>query len=261
MKYFDRYTSNTLAAAANQHFFITEDSEREYTSRVFYKIFAGGRYNYSFLFSNIIDSTYADGSVSHMNLVCDEWDIVSASIAIADTCEAKTMPKVSGFVPIAFGGSTFRTVNPGEFFSSDPIEIDANKGQYICLEMTFKGRMIPYHEESIIPIFSLKDGEWVYDKKMPIAFIYTMNASEELSHQIDYHKIHDHFEMGLSMVFTKPEHLYVYETYQFKDYNKYVSDAFDEKERMEIRKTQFPKDLESAFELGRSVAIQAKQHD
>ncbi|WP_298500397.1 hypothetical protein [uncultured Methanobrevibacter sp.] len=51
------------------------------------------------------------------------------------------------------------------------------------------------------------------------------------------------------------------ETYQFKDYSKYVSDAFDEKERRNLRKTQFPKDLESAFELGRKIAIQAEQHD
>ena len=88
-----------------------------------------------------------------------------------------------------------------------------------------------------------------------------MNASEELSHQIGYHNLHDHFEMGMSMVFTKPEHPYVYETYQFNDYSKYVSDAFDERERKNIRKTRFPKDLENAFELGRNVAIQAKQHD
>ena len=169
MKYFDTYTSNTLASAANQYFFINEDAEKEYTSRVFYKVFAGGKYNYSFLFSNIIDSTFAAGSVSHMNIVCDEWDIVSASVAVADNCDNKTMPEVSGFSPLTFGGKASKTVNPGEFFSSDPIEIDAKKGQFICLEMTFKGKMIPYHEESIIPIFSLTDGEWKYDKKMPLA--------------------------------------------------------------------------------------------
>ena len=87
-----------------------------------------------------------------------------------------------------------------------------------------------------------------------------MNASEEVSHQIGYHDLHNHFEMGMSMIFTKPEHLYVYETYQFKNYSKYVSDVFDEKERKQIRETSFPKDLESAFELGRKIAIQAKQH-
>ena len=123
------------------------------------------------------------------------------------------------------------------------------------------GNMRCFLERFMFPFVAYSKTETVEHKKMPMAYIYTMNASQELSHQIGYHDLHDHFEMGLSMVFTKPEHLYVYETYQFKDYNKYVSDAFDEKERMEIRKTQFPKDLESAFELGRRVAIQAKQHD
>ena len=36
---------------------------------------------------------------------------------------------------------------------------------------------------------------------------------------------------------------------------------FDEKERKHIRETQFPKDLDNAFELGRKVAIRAKQLD
>ena len=169
MKYFDTYTSNTLAAAANQHFFINEDAEKELTSRVFYKIFAGGKYNYSFLFSNIIDSTYADGSVSHMNLVCDEWEIVSSRVAIVDDCNMTTMPEVKGFVPVTFGGKAGKTVAPGEFFSSDPISLAPEKGQFFCLEITFKGRMIPYHEESIIPIFALEDGEWKYCRKMPLA--------------------------------------------------------------------------------------------
>jgi lysophospholipase L1-like esterase len=202
MKYFDIYTSNTLAAAANQHFFMTEDSEREYTSRVFYKIFAGGKYNYSFLFSNIIDSTYSDGSVSHMNLVCDEWEIVSASVAIADNCEAKIMPSVSGFRRLTFGGNCSKTVNPGEFFSSDPIEIDANKGQFICLEITFKGSMIPYHEESIIPIFSLRDGEWVYDKKMPLACM--VGCDRQIKKRVGF--IGDSITQGIGTPINSYEH-------------------------------------------------------
>ena len=113
----------------------------------------------------------------------------------------------------------------------------------------------------MFPFLAYSNIETVEHKKMPLAYIYTMNASEEISHQIGYHDIHDHFEMGLSMLFTKPERLYVYETYQFKDYSKYVSDAFDEKERMEIRKNRFPKDLESAFELGKKIAIRAERHD
>lgn len=123
------------------------------------------------------------------------------------------------------------------------------------------GNMRSFQERFMFPLMAYSKTETVEHKRMPIACIYTMNASEESSRQIGYHDLHDHFEMGLSMVFTKPEHLYVYETYQFKDYSKYVSDAFDEKERKQIRKTRFPKDLESAFELGKKIAIQAKQHD
>lgn len=123
------------------------------------------------------------------------------------------------------------------------------------------GNMRCFEERFMFPFVAYSKTETVDHKKMPLAFIYTMNASEELSHQIGYHDLHDHFEMGMSMVFTKPEHLYVYKTYQFKDYSKYVSDAFDENERRNLRKTQFPKDLESAFELGRKIAIQAEQHD
>ena len=116
-------------------------------------------------------------------------------------------------------------------------------------------------ERFMFPFVAYSKTETVEHKKMPIAYIYTMNASEEISHQIGYPDIYDHLEMGLSMIFTKPEHLYVYETYQFKDYSKYVSDAFDEKERKHIRETRFPKDLESAFEIGCKIATQAKQHD
>ena len=123
------------------------------------------------------------------------------------------------------------------------------------------GNMRCFLERFMFPFVAYSKTESVEHRKMPLAYIYTMNASEELSYQIGYHGLHDHFEMGLGMVFTKPEHLYVYETYQFKDYSRYVSDAFDEKERKHIRKTRFPKDLENAFELGRKIAIQAGQRD
>lgn len=169
MRYFEKYTSNTTASAMNQYYFINEDPEKEMTGRVFYKIFSGGKYNYSFLFSNIIDSTYAEGTVSHMNLVCDEWEIVSARVGLSDTCDMEVMPEVYCLKELLFDGKSSKTVAPGEFFSSDAIEIDARGGQYLCLEITFKGRMIPYHEESLLPLFALENGEWKHGRKMPIA--------------------------------------------------------------------------------------------
>jgi multimeric flavodoxin WrbA len=122
------------------------------------------------------------------------------------------------------------------------------------------GVMRCFLERFMFPFLAYSRTETVEHKKMPVAFIYTMNASEEISYQIGYHDLHDHFEMGLGMVFTQPEHLYVYETYQFRDYSKYVSDAFDENERKIIRQNRFPEDLKSAFEIGKNVAIRAERH-
>ena len=123
------------------------------------------------------------------------------------------------------------------------------------------GNMRCFLERFMFPFLAYSKTEVVEHNKMPLAFIYTMNATEDISYQIGYHGLFDHFERALSMVFTKPEHLYVYNTYQFRDYSKYVSDAFDETEKRNVRQTQFPKDLENAFELGKRVAIRAEQLD
>ena len=53
MKYFEKYKSNTLAGISNQSLFETDNKDCEYTGRAFYRLFAGGTYNYSFLFSNM----------------------------------------------------------------------------------------------------------------------------------------------------------------------------------------------------------------
>ena len=80
------------------------------------------------------------------------------------------------------------------------------------------GNMRCFLERFMFPFLAYSKTETVEHKKMPLACIYTMNASEELSYQIGYHDIQDNYEFCLGMVFAKPEHLYVYETYQFKDY-------------------------------------------
>ena len=79
MKYFEQYNSNTYAGSGNQLYFNMSGDEIR-TGRVFYKISVSGEYNYSVLFSNIMDSTYNDGSVSQKNLICDGWKIHSARL-------------------------------------------------------------------------------------------------------------------------------------------------------------------------------------
>ncbi len=169
MEYFQKFHSNTLAGSGNQSFFLTDDASQIYTGRILYKIFAGGTYRYSFLFSNIIDSTFSDGAHSHKNLICDQWRIVKAAVGICGTCSPSEIGEIKRFQALTFSGASEKEVMPGEFFTSDAVDLSGEKGDYICLEIAYQGRMIPYHEESIIPTFVLRDGEWIPSKLVPFA--------------------------------------------------------------------------------------------
>ena len=165
MKWFKTYCSNTLGAGGNQLIFSTEG--KEMTGRIYYKIFAGGTYNYSLLFSNIMDSTYKFGEESHCNKICDEWELLEAKVGICKETSPERAGDVENFAPLTFGGQISKTVMPAEFFTSDPVELSAEKGDYLCFEVRYKGNMIPYHGESILPGFTLLDGKFVPDKRVP----------------------------------------------------------------------------------------------
>ncbi len=179
LKFFQNFVSNTCAGSSNQHVFHLPENTVK-TGRIFYKIFCGGKYNYSLLFSNITDSTFADGRDSHMNMICPEWEILGAKIGRADknffegcngTAEAERC--VNGkdleLFPVTFNKSKTKTVAPGEFFCSDPVTAEFCEGEYLCLEITFRGTKIPYHEETLLPVFGKCEEGFVYDKKMPFA--------------------------------------------------------------------------------------------
>ena len=165
MEYFERFHSNTLAGSGNQHIF-TNDSGIT-TSCMLYKVTEGGEYPYSFLFSNTMDSTYSDGQISHKNMVLDSWKIESMRVGITDFCCEDSFKMPSVLNDVLFCGSNTKTVNPAELFCSDPITLFANDGEYIYLEISFSGKTIPYHDESIIPSFVKKDGEWIPSKLHP----------------------------------------------------------------------------------------------
>ena len=166
MNYFQRYVSNTAAGSGNQLFFRNPDPEKLLVGRVYYKLTAGGEYEYSFLFSNLLDSTYDHGDIGVRNMICDAWKLCSVRVGVTADC----VPEHSesrDFSELTFGNSASREVAPGEFFTSDPIRLSAEKGAYLCLEYSFCGAQIPYHEERIIPAFRLENGVWVDSSQVP----------------------------------------------------------------------------------------------
>ena len=178
MDYFDKYSSNTLASSGNQ-FYFNANKGNITTGRVFYKITAPGKYNYSLLFTNTVDSTYADGSQSKKDLSCGDWRIISAFAAVctADTFNENFLvpdnaeninSRLDGFVALTFNGSVGKNVAPDETFCTDPVELSFETGEYLCVEITFSGGMIPYHEESLLPVFIKTEKGWNYNKRMPL---------------------------------------------------------------------------------------------
>lgn len=138
-------------------------------SCILYKVYAEGKYSYSFLFSNIIDSTFSNGDVSHKNLIVDSWTIEEMNVGVLTSYDIDSFSTPDTMKSVLFSGIKKRVVKPGEVFSSDPVELYAEKGEYICLEIAFSGKMIPYHEESIIDSLVYKNDKWTASKLHPFA--------------------------------------------------------------------------------------------
>jgi multimeric flavodoxin WrbA len=90
------------------------------------------------------------------------------------------------------------------------------------------------------------------EKKIPSAFIYTMNANEE---QFDHHHIDDvigttRFYMNNNFG-VKPDAVYSFNTFQYND-RENLSEHFrrNVQAKLKNREQQFPKDKENAYQAG-----------
>ncbi|MBE5732510.1 MAG: SGNH/GDSL hydrolase family protein [Clostridiales bacterium] len=166
MQYFDKYVSDTVASTGNQSWF--ELGGKTKKGRIFYRIESSGTYEYSLLFSSIIDSTFSDGSHSVVNTDILNWTI--KNIAVAITCDCNPYIENDRFIRLTFDKKHEKVVNVSGFFSTDGVKLEANKGEYLCVDIEFCGDKIPYHEECVlVPVFSQNaNDEWVEDRQMPV---------------------------------------------------------------------------------------------
>ncbi len=96
----------------------------------------------------------------------------------------------------------------------------------------------------------------VFPKPLPNAFIYTMNMTEEHVKQFAIReRFAFHEGSAEKILMSKPQILYAYNTWQFNDYSKYESSIFDPEEKAEYRKNIFPKDCETAYNIGKSLIL------
>lgn len=95
-------------------------------------------------------------------------------------------------------------------------------------------------------------------KKLETAVIYTMNVKERILTDEYIGPANGgplgFFERYVARVYTAPERVCAFNTYQFTDYGAFVADGWDEREKAEWREREFPKERQRAFEAGARMA-------
>jgi multimeric flavodoxin WrbA len=116
---------------------------------------------------------------------------------------------------------------------------------------TVTGEMRSFMERLFFPYLTYTNPPGsLFDRKIPTAFIYTMNVSEDLMNEYRYPVHIGLNENLLGRIFGQAESLCSFETLQFEDYDKMVFSYCDPEERRERRRTVFPEDCGKAFALG-----------
>ncbi|MGI6742205.1 MAG: SGNH/GDSL hydrolase family protein [Eubacteriales bacterium] len=173
------FSSDSTAGSANQ--VLTEyDSEKTVTGRCYYKLSHGGE-NYSLLFSNSIDSTFSDGSVSKANDVGGEWEILSMRAGIC----RNSVDEPSKWHEATFGGvGNYKVLSPEPFFT-DKIPLNAKKDDLFCYEITLRGARYPYHEEAVLPVYIKQpDGSFKPDKRIPLPLM--IGSDRKISSRVGF---------------------------------------------------------------------------
>ena len=124
---------------------------------------------------------------------------------------------------------------------------------------TETGEMRSFMERLLFPYLTYTPGyKSIFPGKVLTGLVYTMNVPEDKMPAFYQDKSVEASRGVMTRVFGNCEVLLCTDTFQFKDYSKYVSTAWDPAAKAKRREEVFPRDCEKAYELGASLAISAK---
>lgn len=171
MEYFNNYVSNTLAGTSNQLYFDNSAANGAASDgMMFYKATVGGEFEYSLLFSNSIDSTYASGQSGTPNLKMKDFDITNVKIGVLDGKKVPNPQSVEGNTTLVNTTvNKYEHTNKVTYFETAPVTLNAAADDYIVVVVEFTGSRVPCHVESLIPTFKKENGKWQSSKYIPLA--------------------------------------------------------------------------------------------
>ena len=119
------------------------------------------------------------------------------------------------------------------------------------------GQLRSFMERLLYPYLVYTDPpQTLFPRKIRTGLIYTMNAPEEVARTLGYDRLISANESYMLRIFGHAESIMSYDTYQFKDYSKVVSDLFDPGRKKKRRQEVFPQDCRKAYDMGVRFATQ-----
>lgn len=153
-KFYQTYVSDCTAGCGNQLLTRLKTPVTK-TGRCWFRLSRGAE-NYALLFSNRVDSTFDDGSISRANDTGGDWKIDALRVGLC----AAVGEEPKAWQPVTFDGESKKSVSGPDAFVTDSIPLRAKAGDYLCYEITLTGSCFPYHEEAVLMI--------VPDKQIPL---------------------------------------------------------------------------------------------
>ena len=106
-----------------------------------------------------------------------------------------------------------------------------------------------------------KDGDRVIaPKKVPTAFLYSMNAPEPPVEGGYAQRVSDMTRWAQHVLGYAPEVMVASNIWQMDDHDRYEMDIWDWEQKARIRDEQFPEDLKKAYEIGKKLVLTAKMY-
>ena len=121
----------------------------------------------------------------------------------------------------------------------------------------FDAAMVAFLERLLFMNYTYsKESPSKLDGRIDSALVCTMNAPEALLDPLGYNALFRRYADYLErMLRGRCSVLPITDTLQFADYSLYMSSIFDPAHKRRMREEKFPRDLEAAFALGRSLAL------
>ena len=132
-------------------------------------------------------------------------------------------------------------------FMGSPIYLGNVSGMMYCLMERLVFSLLSYDDYS----------KRLFQGKVDSCFFFTMNAPKQYA-DTGYRGMMQQYADAMKRLGGSSEYYAACDTLQFEDHSKFAAGTFNEAHKREVRREQFPKDLQAAYDIGSRLASKGK---